>query len=242
LYRSYRAYVRGKVLGFQLDDKHIKESKKQKLLDQISMYFDLSAYYASLINIQINQKNPIVFMMSGLTGTGKSTVAEKLSIDYNAVVINTDIVRKEESGIDKFERHLDHPNTGLYSPERVHYTYEKVIENAKNELKKGNNVILDATFQKHDHRTMAKNLAKQCNALLIPVFCTCPESIAKQWLDDRLKSKSVSDGRWEIYQMQKDSFDMFSDEEQPVIIDTSETMFASQLAMFSSIVERINKW
>jgi len=239
LYKSYRAYVRGKVLGFQLDDPHIEESKKQTLLNQISAYFDLSSYYATLMNIQVKQKEPILFMMSGLTGTGKSTVAEKLSVDYNAVIINTDIVRKEDAGMDKFERHLDNPNTGLYSSKKVHHTYEKVIEKARDELKKGKNVVLDATFQKQDHRMMAKNLSKEFNAVFIPVFCTCPESVAKKWLDERLKSKSVSDGRWEIYQLQKDSFDMFTDEEQPVIIDTSEPTFASQLAMFSSVLERI---
>ena len=241
LYKSYRAYVRGKVLGFQLDDPHIEESRKQSLLKEISMYFDLSLYYASLMNIQVNIRNPIVFMMSGLTGTGKSTVAEKLSIDYDAAIINTDIVRKEDAGMDKYERHLDSPNQGLYSPEKVHFTYEKVIEKARSELRNGNNVVLDATFQKQEHRKMAKQLSQEFGAVFIPVFCTCPESVAKEWLDERLKSKSVSDGRWEIYQLQKESFDMFTDDEQPVIIDTSESKLTNQLAMFSSILERIKK-
>ncbi len=241
IYKSYRAYVRGKVLGFQLDDLHIEESRKQMLLKEISMYFDLSSYYASLMNIQVNLQNPIIFMMSGLTGTGKSTVAEKISIDYDAAVINTDIVRKEDAGMDKFERHLDNPNQGLYSPEKVHVTYEKVIEKARSELKKGNNVVLDATFQKQEHRIMVKQLSQEFDAVFIPVFCTCPESVAKEWLDERLKSKSVSDGRWEIYQLQKETFDMFTDDEQPVIIDTSESKFTNQLAMFSSILERIEK-
>ncbi len=238
LYKSYRAYVRGKVLGFQLDDPHVDKKKKQALLDQIKPYFSLSAYYASLMNIQVKQKQPIVFMMSGLTGTGKSTIAEKISVDYRAQIINTDVVRKEDIGVDKFERHLDNPNTGMYSPKRVHQTYEKVMDHAETLLRQGKNVVLDATFQKQQHRNMAKALAAKFNAPLIPIYCTCPEEIAKQWLEDRMKSKSVSDGRWEIYQIQKESFEMFTDEEKPIIIDTAETDYETRMNMFSSLLQR----
>jgi uncharacterized protein len=241
LYKSYRAYVRGKVLGFQLDDQHIDQKKKQEILHQISPYFELSSYYASLMNIQMTQKHPIVFMMSGLTGTGKSTVAKKIAVDYNATIINTDVVRKETAGVDKFERHLDKPNTGMYSPKRVHQTYKNVIDYARDILKKQGNVVLDATFQKRTHRLMAKDLAEEFNALFIPVYCTCPESVAKRWLEERMKSKSVSDGRWEIYQNQKETFDMFNDDEQPVIFNTAEKDYDMRMSMFSSIIQRINK-
>jgi hypothetical protein len=238
LYKSYRAYVRGKVLGFQLDDPHIEKQKKDRLLKQISTYFSLSSYYASLMNIQVKQKQPLVFITSGLTGTGKSTIAKKIAVDYNALVINTDIVRKEVAGVDKFERHLDNPNTGMYSPERVHQTYEKVMDYAEKQLKQGQNVILDATFQKRKHRRMAKDLASKYDASFIPLYCTCPEQKAKEWLEERMKSKSVSDGRWEIYQMQKKSFEMFTDEEKPVIIDTSKQDYETRLNMFTSLLER----
>jgi predicted kinase len=73
------------------------------------------------------------------------------------------------------------------------------------------------------------------------VYCTCPESVAKEWLENRMKSKSVSDGRWEIYQKQKESFDMFTDDEQPVIFNTAETEYDARMQMFTSIIDRINK-
>lgn len=241
LYKSYRAYVRGKVLGFQLDDPDIDEKKKQALLKQIQPYFSLSAYYATLMNIQVKQNQPIVFMMSGLTGTGKSTIAGRLAVDYNATVINTDVVRKKTAGVDTFERHLDDPNTGMYSPERVQQTYEKVMEYADGFLKQGKNIVLDATFQKKKHRDMARILADKYNAVFLPLYCSCPDHVAKKWLKQRLKSKSVSDGRWEIYQMQKDSFDMFTDEEKPLLINTAETEYTARMNQFSSIAKRIKQ-
>lgn len=240
-YKSYRAYVRGKVLGFQLDDPHSTKEKKQSLLHQISTYFSLSAYYADLMTLQVRKHKPLLFMMSGLTGTGKSTVALKLSIDYNATVINTDVVRKKSAGIDTYEHHLDDPNTGLYSPNQVHQTYETVIAKALELLSQGNNIVIDATFQKQRYRKMVQTLSEQSNAVFIPVFCTCQETTAKKWLDERLKTKTVSDGRWEIYQMQKKSFEAFTDDEKPITIHTDNTDYEKRMNMFNLLLHRIKQ-
>jgi uncharacterized protein len=240
-YKSYRAYVRGKVLGFQLDDPHISQDKKESLIKQISRYFSLSSYYADLMTLQLKKSKPVVFLMSGLTGTGKSTLASKLSIDYNATIINTDQVRKDIAGIDRHERHLDDPNSGLYHPDRVHQTYEAVINEAEQLLKQNKNVILDATFQKRSHRKMAKNLTEQYNVVFVALLCTCPEKNAKQWLDDRMKTKSVSDGRWEIYQIQKESFEQFKDDENPIVINTAHTDYSDRMNTFTSILNRIQQ-
>ena len=55
----------------------------------------------------MNIKKPLIFIIGGLTGTGKSTLSLKISVDYNALLINTDIIRKELAGINIFERHHD---------------------------------------------------------------------------------------------------------------------------------------
>jgi aminoglycoside phosphotransferase family enzyme len=44
-YKIYRAYVRGKVISFQLDDVHISEEGKNKALDSASKYFELAHGY-----------------------------------------------------------------------------------------------------------------------------------------------------------------------------------------------------
>ncbi len=46
-YKCYRAYVRGKVEGFQLDDPHISEDQKPKTLDRARRYFELAESYIS---------------------------------------------------------------------------------------------------------------------------------------------------------------------------------------------------
>lgn len=45
-YKCYRAYVRGKVEGFRLDDPHIPESEKKEALKRAQNFFDLACRYA----------------------------------------------------------------------------------------------------------------------------------------------------------------------------------------------------
>jgi len=45
-YKCYRAYVRGKVESFRLDDPHIPEAEKEEALKRAQRYFDLAHRYA----------------------------------------------------------------------------------------------------------------------------------------------------------------------------------------------------
>lgn len=240
-YKSYRAYVRGKVNGFRINDTTINKKEKKGVIKTAKKYFDLSHYYASLFSLDLNGKKSLLFMVCGLTGTGKSTMALKIAVDYHAHQINTDIVRKELAGIDKFERHHNKFNTGLYSPDKIDFTYEKVIETAVDLLKKGENVVLDATFQKKKYRDMVKKVAEENNTLLLSVQCICPDDIVKKWLEERLKKKSVSDGRWEIYQRQKETFEPFTSKEDHITVDTSEGSYEYRMDFFKNLLSRVQE-
>ena len=240
-YKSYRAYVRGKVIGFRLNDPNVKESEIKEIVETTKKYYQLSYYYTSLLSVDLQIDKPIIFVVSGLSGTGKSTLALKLVVDYNASYINTDVVRKEIAGIDKYERHHDPINTGLYSQEKVDYTYEKVIEKAAEILKKKSNVVVDATFQKKKYRDLAKKIADENNAVFILVQTTALDNIVRKWLDKRLKKKTVSDGRWEVYLNQKKTFEPYSPEEKPVIVDMSKEDYQSRMKAFWEILKRVQE-
>ncbi|MDG6229772.1 MAG: AAA family ATPase [Candidatus Thermoplasmatota archaeon] len=238
-YKSYRAYVRGKVLGFQLNDVHITDETRNDIIRTARSYYDLSLYYASLFQLQCSRKHPYIFLVSGLTGTGKSTLALKLSIDYHAQIINTDIVRKQVAGIDTFERHHDEPNTGLYDPRNVENTYEQVLALARSFLSEHKSIVLDATFQKKIHRDMVRELAREHNATLIPILCICPDEVARSWLMQRLHEKTASDGRWEIYQTMKKTFEPYDASEDHIEFDTSEETYEKQREQYTSILSFI---
>jgi len=240
-YKSYRAFVRGKVQGYQLNDPHIDPEKKNSLVATAQRYFDLSRYYARLFLLDLQKNKPLVFLVAGLSGTGKSTIARKIAVDYHAIQINTDVVRKEIAGIDKFEQHHDQFNTGLYDPKKIDDTYDKVMEQAAIFLKKNENVVLDATFQKKKYRDMARHAAAKYHATLVEVQCVCPDDVVKKRLEDRLKKKSVSDGRWEIYLQQKTTFEPFSSEETCLRMDTSDESYEYRMNFFRLLVSHIGE-
>ena len=178
-------------------------------------------------------------MLSGLTGTGKSTITSKLSIDYNAKVVNTDIVRKEIAGIPKFERQYDAPETGLYSPENIDLIYVKVMKYAYDFLSRGENVILDATFHKRKHRILVSELAQNLNTYLLMINCFSSDKVVKKRLENRLSEKTASDGRWEIYKLQTKTNEPFGDDEIHLKIDTSKQGYDERMYLFNSILSRI---
>jgi aminoglycoside phosphotransferase family enzyme/predicted kinase len=240
-YKSYRAFVRGKVHGFQLNDPHIDPVKKNTLVDAAKKYFDLSQYYARLFSLDLQKHKPLVFIFAGLSGTGKSTVARKIAVDYHGIQINTDVVRKEVAGINKYEQHHDQYNTGLYDPTKIDDTYEQVMERATKFLKKGENVVLDATFQKKKYREMAHHIAVKHHATLVKVQCVCPDAVVKKRLEDRMRNKSVSDGRWEIYLVQKTTFEPFTSEENCLTMDTSDESYVYRMGFFQMLLSHVEK-
>jgi len=239
-YKSYRAYVRGKVLGFRLSE-NLEREEREDIIKTASKYFRLSSYYASLLSLDLNGHPPIVFLVSGLTGTGKSTLAMKLAVDYHADILNTDIIRKEIEGIDKFEKHLDKPNTGLYAPDKIDQTYQEMFKRLEEKLKLNKNIILDATFQKKKYRDKVREIVDRYNAIYIAIRCTAPDDIVKKWLEERLREKTVSDGRWEIYKVQKKTFEDFKEDEEHIVVDMSEEDYNERMNYLNKILSKILK-
>ena len=237
-YKCYRAYIRGKVTGFKINDSNIDKSEKDKMIDISKKYFDLAYYYSQLFSRK-NKKNskPILFITTGLTGTGKTTIARKIAVDYKAQIISTDSVRKEILGIDKYERHYDAYNTGLYSPKKMIETYDKIFEKTDFLLNKKKNVVLDATFKTEKLRDTARKISQKNNANFLIVYCNCPEEKVKKYLDNRANKKSISDGRWEIYIKQKDSFEK-PEKTDLIEIDVSKNNIDYQLNVFKNVLQK----
>lgn len=239
-YKCYRAYVRGKITCFTLDDPTIDKKNRNTMIGTARKYFDLAHYYARLFSLDLRRdKSPLLFVVCGLTGTGKSTIAGKIGIDYHGQVVNTDIVRKDIANIDRYEQHHDAYTTGLYTPEKINSTYRAVMEKAQTALLTHGICIVDATFQKRHFRDMVRKVAKRTKAHLLFIQCICKEEEIKQRLEKRLKKKSVSDGRWEIYLQQKESFEPLTSDEDHIIVDTSNTSYDYRMTVFTQILNDI---
>ncbi len=226
-YKCYRAYVRGKVACFKYDDPYIKD--KDSILAEAKLYFNLAHKYAD--------KRPVVILVTGLIGSGKTRTAAEVGRGLGYTVLSSDVIRKELAGVPATERHYDEIDSGLYSPESTRKTYEEMLQRARGLLAAGRSVVLDASFKKRSDRQAAQDLARSAGAGFLVVECTADDKIIKKRLEDRQRKGSVSDGRWEIYANLKKEFEKVDETpaENHLILDTIK----SSGNIISLILERI---
>ena len=215
-YKCYRAYVRGKVESFKLDDPYLTEEEKKASLATAESYFDLACSYA--------RAKPLVIITTGLVGTGKTTVAEALSQRLGCATISSDVIRKKLANISPTEHRFEEFQGGIYSADFSAKTYSEMFQQADKILSQGQSVILDATFGRKEDRLQAKKLAEERGADFVVLECLLDEENTKRRLEERLKGETTSDGRWEIFEFQKQRFDPVTEiaPQQHVVLDTSQ--------------------
>jgi len=176
-YKVYRAVVRGKVEGFTAGS--VGETHERGLATaRARNYFDLADYY---IRYAQRPFNPVVFM--GLSGSGKSTIAREFA--PSAVILRSDEIRKETSGVKKDEHHYRAVGEGIYTPELTRQIYCALLDNAVNNAREGRKVVVDATYLRANQR---KDFYDSCvKKGLNPFFVHCFAS--EEILRDRIRKR-----------------------------------------------------
>ncbi len=201
-YKCYRAYVRGKVTCFCLDDPNISSEKKRLALEEAKRYFHFASFYARRMN------RPQLLLTGGLVGTGKSTIAQALANALGWEWLSTDKVRKELAHLQPQERRLEKFHEGIYSPDFSRQTYQALMARAGALLQAGKSTILDGSFKKEAERKEALELSVQAHADLLFIECQCSEPTIQRRLAHRaLDPKEPSDGRWEIFADQREDYE-----------------------------------
>jgi uncharacterized protein len=207
-YICYRAYVRGKVISFQLDEPEIPSTQREAALQEARSLFDLAAAYAH------GPTKPILLLVGGLMGTGKSTLALTLQNELGWAYFSSDIVRKRLAQVDPSLPNTDAYGQGLYDPRRTGRTYEVLLSDADTALSQGRSVVLDASFLRKDYRQKAASLAAARGATCLFVECCCPRELALARLSERWQARIegsnqeiqiasyASDGRPNLYDAQ----------------------------------------
>ena len=167
-----------------------------------------------------------LYIFFGLIASGKSTLAEMFAETHHFSYYNTDRVRKELAGLQATERRPDGMQQGIYSPEFTEKTYREMLDRAQLDLEQGAaGVVLDGSYSKRDDRTNVVTLAEKQDADTLFILCSCSDEEVKRRLELRAKDPAaVSDGRWEIFIRQKETFE-FPDElgsDQLLQLDTED--------------------
>ncbi len=149
----------------------------------------------------INFDEPLIVMMMGLPGSGKSYMARLLKNANGYSVLSTDRIRRE-IGLQ-----------GDYSAESVSSVYVKLAEAAAELLKEEISVILDATFSKKAYRTLCYE-----KLMAYPIHIFECRVRREQTIIERIKKRisensSYSEADIEVYKMQRKLYEPIYDDE-----------------------------
>jgi aminoglycoside phosphotransferase family enzyme/predicted kinase len=218
-YKCYRAYVRGKVTSFALNDPGINAADKAKARQTARRYFELSHRYATGLSAR-----PKLVVMMGLPGVGKTYMARRLAERIDAFHLLSDSIRKQLLGIPVSERRFDGYGKGIYKGNIGKKTYDEMLRRAQVFLSAGFSVIMDATFLHDDSRNRARSSAARVGAPVLFVFADCPERIVKSRLRRRAIEHSFSDANIDVYRAMKSRFKPPRASREIVRIDTSRPL------------------
>ncbi|NNF26357.1 MAG: AAA family ATPase [Gemmatimonadetes bacterium] len=200
-YQCYRAFTRGKVESFRARQLPEGTDDRHEATRSATRYFELARAYAS-------PRGPQLIVMTGLMGTGKSTVARLVGDAWAAVVLRSDKIRKELSGIPTHEHQYTGWQQGIYSEERTEETYEEMHRRASEALASGAVVVLDGSYSRNRWRQAARELAAEHDAGFTMVETRCAPDRVRERLAEREQSgDDVSDGRWALAARQAEEYD-----------------------------------
>ncbi|UCF19872.1 MAG: AAA family ATPase [Gemmatimonadota bacterium] len=213
-YESYRAYVRGKVRSFVVDQDGPSAAEKQAAADEARRFFRRAL--ADALKLR-----PRLVLFAGIMGSGKTKHSDELGRGTGFRVVHSDVVRKQLAGLEPAAEQRVPFGTGIYSSEWTERTYTALIEEARGELARGNSIILDASWSRATHRRLARDAAEEREALFAIIECTAsaPSLRARLSRPDR----SVTDGRIELLDDQRKAYENFdpAEAERYLKLDTS---------------------
>jgi predicted kinase len=149
-----------------------------------------------------------IYIFFGLIASGKSTLAAQFASGYNLPYVNTDRVRKDLAGINPTAKQADQLNQGIYTREFTRQTYQAMLDQAAEAIRAGQEgIVLDGSYASEKERSRVIGLAESLAVEYVFIQCVCSEGTVKQRLEARARDpQAVSDGRWEIYLVQREKF------------------------------------
>ncbi len=215
-YTAYRAVVRGKVEGMKLSRPEITEAGRATAKSKSQ-----SSWLLALDELETPPRRPCLLLVTGLPGTGKSTLARELVEHGDFELIRSDVVRKELWSKLPACRKIQNASwkltpqgfgEGIYSAEWNRRTYDECLRQAERMLFQGQRVIIDANFRADADRLRFLDAAKRWGVRYGLLLCEADAAVVRTRLSKR--RDDASDADWSVYLRASESWEPFSSTSQ----------------------------
>jgi aminoglycoside phosphotransferase family enzyme/predicted kinase len=219
-YKCYRAVVRGKVESIQASDETMnvqlgpaREDRRHYIESESGCRGGLSSaaieahrkgathYFHLALQYSVSGSEPLVLVIMGRVGTGKTTVAKQLGSELDWSVFSSDRVRKTLAGVPLTHRAAPEMRDKMYSERMTEQTYKNLLEHGLAALETHNGVVLDATFSSRANRkSLRAACAKAGIHLQVVELDVDPGQIKRRLRTREETTGEVSDARLEDFE------------------------------------------
>ena len=164
-YLVYRSMVRAKVAALQA-----QRADDAELLRRFEAHLDFARDRAL-------RSQPALILMCGVSGSGKSWLAQRLVERIPAIRIRSDVERKRLAALQPLQRSGSALDQGLYTAQNTDALYAHLEQSAEALVSGGERVIVDATFLSAARRDAFRRAALRRGAAFAIVHCTAPRAV-----------------------------------------------------------------
>ena len=207
-YKMYRAMVRAKVCCLRLQQSDISPEASVLLHQQLQNYLDLALQYCQ-------PTTPFLAITCGVSGSGKSWLAQQLAEPTAAIVIRSDKERKRLPDISADD---------LYLTQNTDRVYALILQLARQVAEYNYSVIVDATFLTIFWRERAQSIAQQMGFKFHILHCQADSRILERRIAQRqTESTNLSNADSKVLHHQLATLQPLAASEQAftIEIDTS---------------------
>lgn len=172
-YLVYRAMVRAKIACIRARQPEAGEAAQGRARREYGDYLALAGRLAA-------SPRPAIVLMHGLSGSGKTSIAQTMLERIGAIRVRSDVERKRLHGLEARARTQADPDGGIYAPEETRLTYDRLEQVACHVVESGYCVIVDAAFLWGAERERLRSLARRRGVPFLIVSCRAREETLRE--------------------------------------------------------------
>ncbi len=225
-YLVYRALVRAKVSCMRAHQPGMAAREQSGIEQAYRRHLHLAERLAAA-------RHAALLIMQGLSGSGKTTIAQGLAEALGAVRLRSDVERKRLAGLAAGARSGSELDAGLYAPGASERTYAHLAALAREVLAARYPVIVDAAFLKRSWRRHFAELARGAGAAFAIARCTAPPATLRARVARRERSaRDASEAGLAVLERQLATAEPLDADEsaQALAIDTQHRAGAPETA------------